>query len=225
MSDIDTLAALLHERHSCRAFLDTPISRAQIEEIIRTAGRVPSWCNAQPWQIIVTDHAETASLRSALSAHMQSNAPEPDIAFPGTYSGAHQERRRTCGFQLYDAVGIEKGDRVASGAQMMENFNFFGAPHVAIVTSGAELGAYGAMDCGGFVTAFTLAAQALGIASIPQAAIVSYAPLLRTHFNIAEDRTILCAISFGLEDKDHPANGFRTERASLDEILDWRGAS
>ena len=225
MSDIDTLSALLHERHSCRAFLDTPIPRAQIEEIIRTAGRVPSWCNAQPWQIIVTDHAETASLRSALSAHMQNNAPEPDIAFPGTYSGAHQERRRTCGFQLYDAVGIEKGDRAASGAQMMENFNFFGAPHVAIVTSGAELGAYGAMDCGGFATAFTLAAQALGIASIPQAAIASYAPLLRTHFDIAKDRTILCAISFGLEDKDHPANGFRTERAGLNEILDWRGAS
>ena len=222
MNEIDTLETLLQRRHSCRAFLPEPVAKADIDRIVQTAGRVPSWCNAQPWQIIVTDKGETDRLRAALQDHMKNNAPSPDIPFPTKYTGAHQERRRTCGFQLYDAVGIEKGDRAASGAQMMENFNFFGAPHVAIVSSGAELGPYGAMDCGGFVTAFAMAAEALGIASIPQAAIASYAPLLREHFGIGKDRLILCAISFGYEDKTHPANAFRTERAALDEILDWR---
>ena len=225
MSKIAEFEALLHARHSCRAFLDQPVARSDIEQILRVAGRVPSWCNAQPWQVTLTDQAETARLRTALHAHMQTHAPAPDLPFPTTYSGAHQQRRRTCGFQLYDAVGIEKGDRAASGAQMLENFNFFGAPHVAIISSGAELGPYGAMDCGGFITAFTLAAEALGIASIPQAAIASYAPLLRAHFGLGEERAILCAISFGFEDTAHPANQFRTERAALDEILDWRDGS
>ena len=55
-------------------------------------------------------------------------------------------------------------------AQMMRNYALFDAPHVAIVTAPAELGAYGAMDSGGFVTAFTLAATALGVATIAQAA-------------------------------------------------------
>lgn len=223
MSKLEILEALLTGRHSCRAFKDQSVPRETIETIIRIAGRVPSWCNAQPWQITVTDAQETQRLRVALSEHMQSNAPAPDLPFPGKYTGAHQSRRRECGFQLYDAVGIEKGDRAASATQMMENFTFFGAPHVAIISSGAELGAYGAMDCGGFVTAFTLAAEALGIASIPQAAIASYAPLLRPHFDIAADRTILCAISFGYEDAAHPANSFRTNRAQVSDILDWRG--
>ena len=80
--------------------------------------------------------------------------PAPDLEWPTKYEGAYAERRRTCGFQLYDAVGIEKGDRAASGKQMLENFRLFGAPHVAIVTTPAELGAYGALDCGGFVSAF-----------------------------------------------------------------------
>ena len=78
------------------------------------------------------------------------------------------------------------------------------------------------MDCGGFVTAFTLAAQALGIASVPQAAIAPYAPFIRDHFDLTGDRMILCAISFGYADEDHPANAFRTTRAPLGEILDWK---
>ncbi|MEK9641783.1 MAG: nitroreductase, partial [Paracoccaceae bacterium] len=31
----------------------------------------------------------------------------------------------------------------------------------------------------------------------------------------------LCAISFGYEDKEHPANQFRTTRAELDEVVAW----
>ena len=79
------------------------------------------------------------------------------------------------------------------------------------------------MDCGGFILAFCLAAEALGLGCVPQAAIAAHAPLLRDHFGVPEDRMILCALSFGYEDRDHPANAFRTERAPLSEILDMRG--
>ncbi|MEN8892182.1 nitroreductase [Planktotalea arctica] len=224
MSEIDTLETLLKRRHSCRAFLDTPVERAVIERITRTAGRVPSWCNAQPWNVTVTDTAETERFQLALGEHIKIAAPQPDLPFPTSYSGAHQARRRECGFQLYDAVGIEKGDRDAAGAQMMQNFTFFGAPHVALITSSAELGPYGAMDCGGFVSTFCLAADALGVATVPQAAIASYAPFVRSHFGIGEDRLLLCAISLGLEDKAHPANSFRTARAQLGEFFEWKDA-
>ena len=115
-----------------------------------------------------------------------------------------------------------KGDREGSARQAMENFRFFGAPHTAILTSGTELGPYGAMDCGGFVTAFTLAAQALGVATIAQAALAAQAPFLHSYFSIPDDRLVLCGISFGYEDPDHPANGFRTARAEVADIIDWK---
>lgn len=217
------LDALFAQRFSCRAFRTDPVPQDVIRQIVTTARRVPSWCNAQPWQITLTSGTETDDFRTALQHESVNGTPKPDLDFPTRYSGAYQDRRRTCGWQLYEAVGVQKGDRAGSARQMMENFALFGAPHCAIVSSPVELGPYGAMDTGGFVTAFTLAAQALGVASIAQAAVASYSPFLHRYFDIPDDRLILCALSFGYADADHPANQFRTDRAPVDDIIDWRG--
>jgi len=213
---------LLVARHSCRAFLPTEIPRETVTKIITAAQKVPSWCNAQPWQVLVTSRPETDRFRTALEAAAITTAPAPDIAFPARYKGAYQDRRRTCGWQLYQSVGIEKGDRAASGRQMLENFRLFGAPHVAIVTTPVDLGAYGVLDCGAFVTGFMLAARALGVASIAEASVAGFSALVHRHFDIPPDRQIVCAISFGLEDEVHPANHFRTPRADIAEVMDWR---
>lgn len=222
MKDFDTLVRLLTARHSCRAFRPDPVPRETIEKIVTAAQRVPSWCNAQPWQLAITHAEETERLRQALFIEAQTGTHEPDIPFPERYSGVYQERRRTCGWQLYEKVGVARGDRQASRKQMLENFRFFGAPHIALVTSERDLGTYGVLDCGGFITAFTLAAQALGVATIPQAAVASFSPFLREWFDLPESRLVVCAISFGYEDESHPANQFRTERAPLEEVIDWK---
>ncbi len=222
MTHSDSLNHLLDTRFSCRAFRPDPVPQATVEAIVRTAQKVPSWCNAQPWQLVITSGAETDRFRDALFAAASSTAPAPDMEWPKAYPGVYGDRRRACGFQLYDAVGVTKGDRAAGAAQMMENYRLFGAPHVAIVTSPAVLGPYGAMDTGGFVTAFCLAAQAEGVATIPQAAIAAQAPFVRAYFDIPEDRLILCAISFGYADPDHPANSFRTDRANPADVIAWR---
>ncbi|WP_299687991.1 nitroreductase [uncultured Tateyamaria sp.] len=219
-----TLDEALAQRFSCRAFRADPVPDATINAFVRAAQQAPSWCNAQPWQLIITRGDGTERFRTGLYAAAQSTAPAPDLPWPEGYPGIYGDRRRACGFQLYDAVGIEKGDRAASAAQMMENYRLFGAPHVAIVTSARALGAYGAMDTGGFVTAFCLAATAHGIATIPQAAIAAQAPFVRNHFGIPDDRMILCAISFGHADTDHPANRFRTDRADPADVIDWKDA-
>ncbi len=224
MSEPDRLRVyeeLLRERWSCRAFLPDPIARETVEEIARAAQRAPSWCNAQPWQLVIADQAQTDALRDKLTALPPDQPGAPDIPFPERYSGPHLERRRVCGWQLYEAVGVTKGDREASARQNARNFCFFDAPHVAILTSEAELGPYGLVDCGAFITSFMLAARARGVASIAQAAIAWHAPVVRAHFGIPEHRTIVCAISFGLADESHAANSFRTERAPLEEVINW----
>ena len=76
------------------------------------------------------------------------------------------------------------------------------------------------MDCGAFITAFTLAATAKGLATIPQAAPAGLAPILREYLAFEEDRDLVCVISFGYEDKKDPANQFRTLRAGFNEIVD-----
>ncbi len=212
---------LLQQRYSCRGFLARPVPRATIERILEAAQRTPSWCNAQPWQVHLASGAATQRLRSALLAHVKSSKAEPELPFPREYRGVYLARRRECGFQLYDAVGIARGDREASARQGMENYSLFGAPHVLIVTTDEALGVYGVLDCGAWVNNFMLAAAAAGVACIAQAALATHPKPLREFFGIAEDRRIVCGISFGYEDAQHPANKFRTRRAGKEEVAAW----
>jgi nitroreductase len=213
--------ALLANRHSCRGFLPTPVERAVVERILETAQRTPSWCNSQPWQAHITSGAATERFRAALLAFAAEHKPAPDYPFPREYRGVYLERRRECGFQLYEAVGVARGDRVASARQGMENFRLFGAPHAMVVTTDEALGVYGVLDCGAWVNNFMLAACAAGVACIAQAALAAHPALLREFFGIGEDRRIVCGMSFGYEDVRHPANAFRTRRANAKEVAAW----
>ncbi|MEM6303344.1 MAG: nitroreductase [Pseudomonadota bacterium] len=224
MNRYDALKETLEARYSCRAFKPDPVPEARVHQMVDAARQVPSWCNAQPWQVEITRGTATQNFRALMMRTASDGTPPaPDLPWPKSYSGDYAARRRTCGFQLYDAAGIDKSDRAGRQAQMLRNYTLFDAPHVAVLHSPDELGAYGAMDCGGFVTAFTLAATALGIATIPQAAIAAYAPQVRDHFGLANDRLVLCAISFGYADTQAPVNQFRTERAAVDDILRSHG--
>ncbi|MGP8122125.1 MAG: nitroreductase [Xanthobacteraceae bacterium] len=220
---IDVLESLLEARYSCRAFRQDPVPRPTIERILKAAQRTASWCNSQPWQVLIAS-GEAAkrfseTIHQAASGATPAEHGAPDFPFPREYRGVYQERRRESGFQLYSALGIERGDKAGYRRQTLENFRLFGAPHVAIVTTDEALGVYGAIDCGGYVANFVLAAQALGVATIPQAALAGYPDLIRRHFGIGAERRMVCGISFGFADREHPANSYRTNRATIPDAV------
>lgn len=216
------LEELVAERWSCRAYAPDHVPHDTIETLLRIAQRSASWCNTQPWQVIVTEGAATERFRAALYGHAtDSPHVESDYPMPERYEGVYQERRRESGWQLYESVGIEKGDRAASGEQMLKNFDLFGAPHVAIITTDATLGVYGAVDTGLYIGSFLLAAQALGLGAVPQAALATVSPFIREYFQLPDDRQVLVGISFGYPDREHPINGYRTSRATLEEAVRW----
>jgi nitroreductase len=214
--------AVLKDRFSCRAFRPESLPRAIIERILAMAQRSASWCNSQAWQLHITEGAATERFRQALLAQVAAD-PEGDwdIGPPREYRGIYRERRRECGFQLYSALGIARGDRDGYSRQGLQNFYLFGAPHVAIVSSDEALGPYGAVDCGAYVATFMVAAQSCGVATIAQAALARQASFLHRFFGIGADRLVVCGISFGFADEAHEANSFRTRRASIDDAVDW----
>lgn len=215
---IASLEELLSERFSCRAFLPDGVPRPTIARILAAAQKTASWCNSQPWQLEITSGEATRRFRDVIYAAASSGKPNAgDFPFPREYRGVYLARRRESGFQLYNTLGIPRGDKAAYARQALENFNLFGAPHVAIVHTDDALGVYGAIDCGGYVTSFMLAAQALGVATIPQAALAFHSDVVRAHFGLADDRRVVCGISFGYPDRAHKANGYRTTRAPVAE--------
>jgi nitroreductase len=217
---ITVLEQLMAARFSCRAFLPEPVPRATIERILAVAQKTASWCNSQPWRLEITSGAATEKFRRAMVEAASSGRPASgDFPFPREYTGVYLERRRESGFQLYNALGIARGDKAGYAKQALENFNLFGAPHVAIIHSDEALGTYGAVDCGGYVTSFMLAAQALGVATVPQAALAFHAELVRGHFGLGDDRRVVCGISFGYLDRSHLANSYRTRRAAIEDAV------
>jgi len=219
-ADTAALERLITGRWSCRAFRPEPVTDATLTAILTLAQHTASWNNVQPWHVTITRGAATERFRAMMVARVMAGAaPEPDFPFPREYREPYQARRRACGFQLYDAVGIARGDKEAYQRQSLRNFELFDAPHVAIIATDEALGPYGAVDCGAYVTQFMLAARAYGVATIAQAALAPHAPAIREHFEMPQTRRVVCGISFGYPDLAHPINGYRTPRAPLEEVV------
>jgi nitroreductase len=225
-NDALVLYGLMRSRFSCRGYLPETVPHDVIEHMLEMAQQSPSWCNSQPWQVIVTEKLATERIRRALldyasddSGTISGNSMQPDFAFPAAYTGIYKQRQREVGWQLYGSVGVTRGDRVGSTRQALENFRLFGAPHMLLITSERELGIYGALDCGVYIGNLMLAAESLGLGMISQAALAGCAPLLRQHFGIPENRMVVLGASFGYADLTHPANSFRSRRADIKDAV------
>src|ERR1700741_4569849 len=159
---IGVLEELLNERYSVRAFLPREVDRETIEHVLTVAQRTASWCNSQPWEVVIASGEAKERFRKAIYAEAASGAPESsDFPFPREYLGVYLERRRESGFQLYNTLGIPRGDKGAYARQALENYNFFGAPLVAIIHTDEPLGVYGAIYCLAGGRTVRSAAQAL----------------------------------------------------------------
>lgn len=212
----------MRARFSCRRFIERPVPKETIENILALTQQTPSWCNSQPWQLVMLGGKALQRFGNALYAHAsEGHAPNPDFPFPPRYEGVYRERRKVCGVQLYQSLGIAREDRAGAARQSLENFRFFGAPHLAMITTDATLGVYGAVDCGLYVGNFMLAARHFGVDSIAQAALASYPELVRRELGLGEDRRLVCGISFGFADTGHPVNAYRTARATIGDAVRW----
>ncbi|MDT0203241.1 nitroreductase [Nocardioides sp. AE5] len=210
---------ILAERWSCREFEDREVPEATLREMFTLAQRTASWCNTQPWTTYLLSGQARERLAKALVESVIAGGGGADLPMPEKYVGVYQDRRRGAGYALYESLGIAREDREARDAQMLKNFSFFGAPHVAIVVTDANQGTYGAIDCGGYVANLLNAAHSLGVATIPQAAVAMQSPVVREVLDLPADQLVVCAVSIGYAVADHPVNQFRTSRASVDDAV------
>ncbi|MDE2331437.1 MAG: nitroreductase family protein, partial [Bradyrhizobium sp.] len=72
---IGVLEELLGERYSVRAFQPAEVPRQTIEHVLKTAQRTASWCNSQPWQVVIVSGAAKERFREAIYAEASAGAP------------------------------------------------------------------------------------------------------------------------------------------------------
>ena len=73
---IGVLEELLNERYSVRAFLPQEVPRETIAHVLTVAQRTASWCNSQPWQVLIASGEAKERFRKTIYAEAASGAEE-----------------------------------------------------------------------------------------------------------------------------------------------------
>src|SRR5580698_8067383 len=85
---IGVLEELLNERYSVRAFLPREVTRETIEHVLTTAQRTASWCNSQPWQVLIASGEAKERFRKLIYAEAVSGSKDDhDFTPPREYLG------------------------------------------------------------------------------------------------------------------------------------------
>jgi nitroreductase len=208
-------------RRSVRKFLNRPVPRKLIEDILEISSRSPSGTNMQPWQVHIIAGQTMANLsREILDAHFASdNDHRSDYEYyPSVFAEPYKSRRKKVGIDLYGLLGIEKGAVKKMKIQHGRNFRFFDAPVGFMFTISRELKIGSWLDYGMFLQNIMIAARARGLDTCPQAAFARYHKIIRNNLNIEDDEVVICGMSLGYADKDAVENQLETERAPLSDF-------
>ncbi|WP_217238157.1 nitroreductase [Streptomyces sp. AC555_RSS877] len=215
--------SLIASRHCKRAFLERPIPRDVLAEVLLTAGQAPSSRNVQPWRMtVVTGSPLDALTRTLCEGFDRGERPRPDCPNrTPTLDDTAAERARTALSGVLCAKGHAPDDASAARAHFRDNLRFYGAPAALVchVSGDAVPGTF--LEAGLFLQNVMLGLVARGLGSCPQFSVVGYADALRRKLDIDADRIIVCTMAVGYPDEAAPVNRFVPTRARLEEYVHW----
>ena len=203
VKDPASVDAAILSRFSARAYLQKPVDRVVLQEVLSIAGRAPSGTTTQPWKVYVLQDAESYDY------------------YPEKWVSPYIDRRRECGFGLYGVLGIGKGDKALMHAQTQKNFRFFDAPVGLIFTIDKVMGRGSLLDYGMFLQSIMVAARSRGLHTCPQAAWNGFSKIILPLVGAGENEMLVCGMSLGYADESALVNTFQTTRVSGQDFTHW----
>ncbi|MGE8132194.1 nitroreductase [Novosphingobium subterraneum] len=213
-------------RRSIRGYLDKPVPRALIEEILALAMRAPSSMNTQPWHFHVVTGEPLNQIRQGNTERILAGEPDSREFRKGNpFAGVHRDRQVEVAKQLFGAMGIARDDAPARQDWVLRGFRQFDAPVCVIVTYDRELSGSDdtAFDCGAVTTALVNAAWSRGLGCVINSQGIMQSPVVREHAGIPDDQVIMKAVALGWPDPDFPANAVVSKRKSVEEAARFVG--
>ena len=160
---------VINDRRSARGYLDKPVPKAVLEEVIKLATRAPSSMNTQPWHFhVITGTALDKIRKENTKRNIEGVPPSREIRPPLGYEGVHRERQIEIAIQLFKEMGIERDDKEARQDWVLRGFRQFDAPVAVIVTFDKELKDedISKFDCGAAVNGLVNAGWSKGLGSV-----------------------------------------------------------
>lgn len=214
---------VVRARRSIRAFRPDQVDMATIREVLELSQQSPSNCNVQPWRVWVVSGETRDKLSARMCAELDAgnwgNPEDPIDTFPGEYRKLQVE----CGVELYGKLGVARDDQQGRFLAHRRNYEFFGAPHIAIVAMDRHFGIGVGLDVGTWLQTFMLGLRSRGVGSVAQAAMRHYPDVIREVLEIPQEMRILCGVAFGYEEEGAPANDVRQRRESIDSNVKFLG--
>lgn len=229
--DSASVVSAIESRFSCRAFSrDKPVTRQQVDEILRIASCAASSTNTQPWKVYVLQGERRDALVAEVCAAHDATRANPSLAaeyaevegyYPAQWVSPYIDRRRHNGWTLYGHLGIVKGEKDRMHAQNQRNYRFFDAPVGLMFTIDRVMGHGSLIDYGMFLQTLMLAARALGLHTCPQAAWNNFAKVVMPFIGAGSDEQLVCGMSLGYADETAPVNTYRTPRETVKSFTRW----
>jgi len=214
------------ERRSIRAFLDRPVEREAVAEILGLAARAPSGGNLQPWRVDALAGEPLAALkaqaRAAFAAAPLGDGMELRV-YPSPLGEPWRSRRHSSGEALYAAIGIPREDKPARLAQFARNFDAFGAPVLLLVSIDRIFDRPQWAHLGMFMQNVMLLAEERGLATCPQEAWAAVHRVVSEFIELPGHRIFYCGIALGYADPDAPINACATDREPVEDFAHFLG--
>lgn len=219
MAELTVREALL-KRQSCRAYLDKPVSRELLEQILDSARHAPSGTNTQPWQVaVVTGESKRQLCAKMEKAFRDGVKPKMDYNYyPMEWSEPYKGRRKECGLQMYSTLGITREDKQRQVDQWAANYRAFDAPAMLFffIDKVMETGSF--FDYGMFFQSVMLEAVSQGLSCCPQAALGEYPQIVREELGYSDDKILIVGMAMGYGDESALVNSYRTSRLEVEEF-------
>ena len=209
------------QRKSIRGFLDKPITRDTLEEVLKLAQRAVSAVNSQPWLVHVVTGETLQKLGADNVARLRRG--EPTVTSEVPLSGVYRQRQVTVGKQLFAAMDIQREDREKRDAWTERGYRFFDAPAMILVCMEKSLSDAYRFDLGCFVQNLCIAAMEYGLGTCVEYQAVYYENGLREYLALPEEQIPVIGIAIGYPDPTFPANAVITEREALENFVCWYG--
>ena len=218
-----TIHEALIQRKSTRSFLQTPVEKDLIVQILEEAKWAPSGGNIQPWHVCVVSGAVKKSIESKIrqAFEEQEQNPMEYFYYPLKWEEPYKSRRKETGLQLYQTLGITKEDVSRQKEQWIQNYFAFGAPIVLyfFIDKSLEKGSF--LDYGMFLQSLMLSATSKGLATCAQASLGEYPNIIKSILNIDDTKTLVCGMALGYENKNALINSFKTSRIAVEDFTSF----
>ncbi len=209
---------VVRTRRSIRGYLNKPVPRALIEEVLALAVRAPTSLNTQPWNFYVVAGAVLDRIRAGnVERNLAGVAHSREFRMGPGYEGVHRERQIGIAKQLFAAMGIERDNKEKRQDWILRGFRQFDAPVSIVVTydrsiHGSDIAPF---DCGGVVNCLVNAAWSRGLGCVVNSQGIMQSPVVREHAGIPDDQVIQTCVAMGWPDETFPANAVISQRKSV----------